>query len=858
MKVDKPGVCSSASALGTSRLDVRLQEARQSVKEEHCIGSPIGRSRISAACRSGLTLSSRLVVLLVMLGLGQSGVLAQIVPDGTLGSESSSLTPSLLGGDPRFPVTLIQGGALRGSYLFHSFSDFSINQGRAYFANPADVTTIFARITGHSISNINASLGVDGKASLVIINPNGIVLGPSMGLGIKSDFTATTVESIKFGDNVTFSAVEPKTIPEIAFNAPFGIQLGQVKPGVQVDNLRGDILVQANILLSTNITLISEGDIDTSRSRFGRDTANSLDRVLNRSGGAKNNIYLEAKGNIKTGTILSLNSITIISHEGYIDTTNGRLATQVGTKKSDTTNRGNISLTANDKIIAGSIKAGGVSIYGSDYLIVDKLAKDKPYPQEFDFFRSGDIKMTAPYIEIIEGANISTSNDATLIRSLSDRFDPDGVVPGDITIKASKSLVIGGVDQKGNSGGLFSESVQNSFTLAGAIKISTGNLVVNNSGVISIRSASEIQMDKAQMALADRANIKIDADSVVLQNGGKITTSTSRFSNSGSIEINAKDGILLSGKDTGLFANTEVSSSGIGGDIRINPNSSTPGSLTIQDGAGISVNSRGSGAGGSLDINAKSLTLNNNAFLSSETDRTNGGNLNLNVDGTLLLRHNSVISTSAGTAANASAVGKGGDLNINARFIVAPPYENSDIKANAFSGNGGTVNINTQKAFGIRTRSRDDLIRLLNTTDPNQLDPDQLPTSDITAISQNNPTLSGTVALAELSVDPTRGLEADPLIPTNPAVSEDCASQNQTQGSRVISSGRGGITPTPSDPLTGSAIWQESDSRRVTRSISPPESILPIAQGWTSKDSQTVVLVGKNTPKTTNIACHAR
>ncbi len=841
--------------MGASKPDLRLQEVCQLVKGCHCVSGSIGRSRISAACRSGLTLSSRLVVLLVMLGLGQSGVLAQIVPDGTLGSESSSLTPSLLGGDPRLPITLIQGGALRGAYLFHSFSDFNVKQQSVYFANPADVTTIFARITGHSISNIDSGLGVNGTASLVIINPNGIVFGPSMGLGIKSDFTATTVESIKFGNNVTFSATEPKAVPEIAFNTPFGIQLGQVKPGVQANNLRGDILVQANILLSTNVTFISEGNIDTSRMRFGRDIANSYDRTLNRLGGAKNNIYLEAKGNIKTGTILSLNSITIISHEGYIDTTSGRLATQVGVKKSDTTNRGNITLTANDKIIAGSIDAGGVSLSFLPFL---NRNYDGPYSQESDLYRSGNIEMTAPYIQIIEGAKVSTSNTAGGIRSLSDRFDPYGVVPGNIIVNASKSLVIDGVDKEGNIGGLFSESIKDSLTLPGTIKISTGDLVVNDSGVISIRSASEIQMDKSQMALADRANIKIDADSVVLQNGGKITTSTSRFSNSGSIEINAKDGILLSGKDTGLFANTEVSSSGIGGDIRINPNSSTPGSLTIQDGAGISVNSRGNGAGGNLDINAKSLTLNNNAFLSSETDRTNGGNLNLNVDGTLLLRRNSVISTSAGTAANASAVGKGGDLNINARFIVAPPYENSDIKANAFSGNGGTVNINTQKAFGIRTRSRDDLIRLLNTTDPNQLDPDQLPTSDITAISQNNPTLSGTVALAELSVDPTRGLEADPLIPTNPAVSEDCASQNQPQGSRVISSGRGGITPTPSDPLTGSAIWQESDSRRVTRSISPPESILPIAQGWASKDSQTVVLVGKNTPKTTNIACHAR
>lgn len=810
----------------------------------------------------GLWITSSIFTLLVAFGVDARKGSAQIVPDATLGNERSSLNSGLLVTKPTSSsfVTLIQGGALRGANLFHSFSDFNVTPGQtAYFTNPAGVTTIFTRVTGTQVSLIDGTLGIDGNAKLFILNPNGITFGKSTILDLKSDFAATTVESVKFGNNYIFSATNPTTIPEIAFNSPFGLQLGQVKLDVQIDTPRGNIVVQGNIVLSNNVMFISEGGIDTSRGSIGKDISNAEARILNRVG-SNNNISLEANGNIKTGNILSSNSITMISHGGYIDTTFGRLATQVGTRKSDTTNRGNITLNAKDKIISESIDAGGVSldtrsIFSKNYNIV----YDNPYSQEFDFYRSGTIEMTAPYIEIIRGAKVSTSNTAGLTRSLSDNdFAPSGVVPGNIIITANKSLVIGGVDDKGNVGGIFSESIKDSFTLPGTIKISTGDLIVNNSGVISIRSASEIQMNKAQMALADRANIKIEANSVVLQNGGKITTSTSRYSNSGSIEINARNGILLSGKDSGLFANTEASSSGIGGDIRINPQNITPGILTLQDGAGISVNSRGSGAGGNLDVNAKSLTLSNSAFLSSETDRANGGNLNLNVDGVLLLRRNSVISTSAGTAANASAVGKSGDIDIKARFVIAPSYENSDIKANAFNGEGGTVNINSEKVFGMFVRSRNDLIRLLGSSDPKDLDPIRLGTSDITAISQNNPTLNGSVEVSQLEVDPTRGLNAEPLRPQKPNVSEDCGSQNQAKGSRVTSSGRGGITPTPSDSLTGSMIWQDPKQSIATAIPLPPENTLPIAQGWIQNSNGTVLLIGSTAPISPTATCQVR
>ncbi|MEM8615058.1 MAG: filamentous hemagglutinin N-terminal domain-containing protein [Cyanobacteria bacterium P01_H01_bin.105] len=101
---------------------------------------------------------------------------AQLVPDVTLGVESSRLsTDQLVQGDL---ADVIEGGAARGNNLFHSFSEFNVNDGqRVYFANPAEIESILSRVTGTNPSEIFGTLGVNGPANLFLINPNGLVFG---------------------------------------------------------------------------------------------------------------------------------------------------------------------------------------------------------------------------------------------------------------------------------------------------------------------------------------------------------------------------------------------------------------------------------------------------------------------------------------------------------------------------------------------------------------------------------------------------------------------------------------------------------------------------------------------------------
>ena len=110
---------------------------------------------------------------------------AQLIPDATLGTEASTITSGMevRGG----LADLVEGGATRGSNLFHSFLEFNIDDGQQlYFANPAGIDAILTRVTGGNPSTFSGTLGVDGAANLFLINPNGLVFGLAGDKGTQS------------------------------------------------------------------------------------------------------------------------------------------------------------------------------------------------------------------------------------------------------------------------------------------------------------------------------------------------------------------------------------------------------------------------------------------------------------------------------------------------------------------------------------------------------------------------------------------------------------------------------------------------------------------------------------------------
>ncbi len=205
------------------------------------------------------------------LRLGVQGAIAQITPDDTLGIESSILTPDVsLNGQV---VDLIQGGAVRGDNLFHSFLDFNVDLGKSvYFDNPAATQAIFSRVTGNDVSKIFGTLGVAGSADLFLLNPNGILFGENASLDIAGSFLATTADAFQFDNGLSFSATNPQTAPLLTVNVQPGLQfgnnppstitnLGQLQTGEHLTLAAENLNLQGQLQAGENLTLKAQDTV---------------------------------------------------------------------------------------------------------------------------------------------------------------------------------------------------------------------------------------------------------------------------------------------------------------------------------------------------------------------------------------------------------------------------------------------------------------------------------------------------------------------------------------------------------------------------------------------------------------------
>lgn len=97
------------------------------------------------------------------------------------------------------------GGGTRsrdGANLFQSLRQFGLSEGQiANFLSSPEIRNILTRVVGGEASVINGTIQVSGgQANLFLLNPAGIVFGPSARLNVPAAFTATTANAIGFGD----------------------------------------------------------------------------------------------------------------------------------------------------------------------------------------------------------------------------------------------------------------------------------------------------------------------------------------------------------------------------------------------------------------------------------------------------------------------------------------------------------------------------------------------------------------------------------------------------------------------------------------------------------------------------------
>ncbi|MEL7351162.1 MAG: S-layer family protein [Cyanobacteria bacterium P01_A01_bin.116] len=542
---------------------------------------------------------------------------AQTVPDASLGTESSILRPSAtsIGGRA---ADVVEGGAIRGSTLFHSFSDFNIGaQQQLYFSPDSRITDIFTRVTGGGESQILGTLGVLGNADFFLLNPNGILFGPEAQLDLPGSFLATSADEIAFEGGFVFGTQSPIAPPASLLTVqPAALFFNQETPAPITSE--GSLGVPKG----ERIQLVG-GEI-----AIAKPLANDIDTVI-----------AAEEGLITLGGLAEPGSV-IFSPDGSV------------TFSPDTA-RANISLT-DTRIDVADTANGDVRIYANNMAltrsrIIAGVAPDKGSPNS----QAGDVVIDAQGNFIALESTIENS-----VRNGSQGTSGNIVITTGGDVQLQDADIINRLSGKGGNQNI-------SITAEGDFSMSVSN-VIN---------------DVFNDAEGDAGNISIRADAFFMETpeGNPsseqtlVSTGTSGFGDGGviTIDVNALTmiGPGVSGP-SGITANAgrrRTGSEGNAGSVFIN----VAGPMTMtRRGKVESAVTETIGRGGSIVINAGSLAMDDVSFMQVQNRDSFGapGNITVNVEEAFDIRNASFLSASINvkSVADTSITEEVGNVVVNA------------------------------------------------------------------------------------------------------------------------------------------------------------------------------------------------
>ncbi|QDL12866.1 filamentous hemagglutinin (plasmid) [Brasilonema octagenarum UFV-E1] len=705
-------------------------------------------------------------VLLPLVFSADSTIAQELKPvaDRTLGAESSVVTPTSPQADR------IDGGAIRGANLFHSFSQFNIGEGReAYFANPSGIENILSRVTGSEASRIFGKLGVLGNANLFLINPNGIIFGKNASLDVRGSFVGTTANAIEFGNQGFFSATNPNTPPLLTVNpsafffnqiAAAPIQNNSIAPtqtdpaglnasGLRVPDGKSLLLVGGNVSMDGGQLNANGGRVELG----GLAEAGTVALGVN-----GDNLSLRFPENVARADVSLTNQAGI-----YVEGAGG----------------GNIAVNArNLEILGGSVLSAGIG---------QGLGTPETVAGDITLNATGEIKVAGTGSIVSNQVRLGSKGNGGNIAidsgsfSLQDRAQLNASTygqgnAGNVTVRAFDTVSLagnatilstvaaGGVGKGGNininaatlsltDGAQLATATREASNTQPAGRGDAGNVNVKVTGAVNIAGekngfASGIGSSVQTGAIGNAGNITIDSGSFSLQNGAILEASTFGQGNAGNVTVNALDAISLT--DAYIFSRVGSGGVGKGGDININA-----ATLSLTDGAQLQTLTRpasntqpaGQGDAGNINVkvtgavdiarekngyfsvivstvgtgtkgNAGNITIDSGSFslregaflLTSTSGQGNAGNVTVNAKDAVSLAGFTTIFSTVG----AGGVGKGGNININAATLSltdgAQLQTLTDSASNtqpAGRGNAGNVNVKVTGAVDIAGRKND-------------------------------------------------------------------------------------------------------------------------------------------------------
>jgi filamentous hemagglutinin family protein len=619
-----------------------------------------------------------LLLLPLLLSFGTKGAVAQITsaPDGT-GTIVQHTGQNID----------ISGGTQVGRNQFHSFQQFGVNAGQAatFLSNP-NTANIVGRVIGGDPSFINGLLRVTGSnANLYLMNPAGIVFGKGASLNIPAAFTATTANSIGFGNGQWFNAFGPNNYATLTGNpSSFGfvgasgalINAGNlaVNPGQQI-SLIGGTVINTGTIEAPGGTITVAAVPGQKLVRIGQaGTVLSLDLPTS----DKTLINAAAATPLSLPELLTGGNIPpamgVVVEDGVVKLTGGSAAIS-GTLSADgvgSQNGGNVVAYADNRLdFSGTISAKGgelggnggfVETSGKGLINIDPNAKVVTTALKGEM---GNWVIDPANLEVVAGTggtisagtndpNVSTIGADTIIAAL------DGT---NVTLQADNSITV-------------NAAIDASSNFFGG-DLSLNSQTANLNQAITLRSGSILSGTATTVNVGANGTVQNGVD--VAAAGGTVNLSPVTYTLSSTVNIGKNLTVQGAGAN-----NTKVSGNNTVGVFNITGNGNTTfDSLRI-------INGNTGGFGGGISNTGNGVLTVTNSTVSGNRAVFGGGIFSQN----FLTLINSTLSGNTATDVG------GGGIGINA-FAGAVTVTNSTLSSNTASGSfggggilsGGTVTL---------------------------------------------------------------------------------------------------------------------------------------------------------------------
>ncbi|OKH11289.1 hypothetical protein NIES592_22245 [Fischerella major NIES-592] len=720
--------------------------------------------------------------------------------------------------------------------------DGAVISAATYTSAPSGNVTInapeFVEVNGFSPVNPNRFSTISA-ATYSIGNAGTLTVSTKRLTATDGGNIASITAGTGSGGNVVVNASE---LVELIGVAPLVFAPSQITAGTGGPGPAG------NVTINTQRLVVKDG---------GRVDASTL------ASGPAGSITINAKDSVEvSGTVPgSVNPSLIISSANIVDP-----ALQLilrlppipsGASGSVTINTGKLSVTDGALVtasnqgsgISGRIKINAQSVFLDGGGITSELGGTFTAGQVklFSPFTiggnmGGDIDISAQQLTVQGGAGISTASFTN-------------AAGGNVNIDVSGLVQVDGFAAFNPSALSFIGSSTFSSGKSGNVNISTGQLRVLNgarigAGTFGTGSGGDMTINATQsvevigkepsqsvgsligvstLNSGKGGNLTLNTPKLIVQDGGRVDSSTVASGSAGSVTINASEFVEVDGVSSLISAGANVESeitrqifrlppvpSGSSGDLIIN----TP-QLKVTNYGEVTANNEGTGNAGSVKINARSTFLDQGGKITAATASGEGGNIFLQTE-SLEMRHSSQISAEAGGSGN------GGNITITgfspADFVVL--LEGSKITANAFQGRGGNISINTQALF-------------------------VCPECQITASSQLG--VDGEIEILTPDTSTNQEVLDLPQQITKPeeVVAQVCPAERKQGQSEFIITGRGGLPPRPSEPLSSEALlsFESSPSQatkisgaEITTNPNQTQQLPAMARGWYVNSKGAVIL----------------